>query len=251
MIQSLQRAFAILETVAGRGTGITMAEISREVGLHPSTAFHLLRTIVALGYLRQDETTRQYRLGSKVFQLAASVLTELQLAEIGEPILTEMANRTGETSHLAVFDRGEVVVVARAEGTSPLRLAERVGYPRPAHCTAIGKVLLAHQREADLRAFFASARLEPRTANTITSADRLEEELAKVRQQGHAVDDEEFAQGLRCLAAPVRSFTGQVVAAIGLSGPVWRVGPDRMALLLEVVTGAARRLSAELGHREE
>ncbi len=246
--QSLQRAFGVLESVARRGTGITMAEISRELSLHPSTAFHVLRSLVALGYLRQEPSSRQYRLGSKVFQLAASVLTELELSEIAGPVIAEMARVSGETSHLAVFDRGEVVVVAKADGSGPLRVAERVGYPRPAHCTAIGKVLLACQPEAEWRAFLASARLEPRTARTMTSRERLEAEIERVRAAGHAVDDEEFAEGLRCIAMPVRNFTGQVVAAIGLSGPVWRVSPERLPELVGVVGRAAERLSAELGH---
>lgn len=245
--QALQRAFGVLETVARRGTGITMAEISREMGLHPSTAFHVLRSLVALGYVRQDEASRQYRLGTKVFQLAASVFTELELAEIAAPVVTEMARVSGETSHLAVFDRGEVVVITKADGSGPLRVAERVGYPRPAHCTAIGKVLLAYLREADLTAFLAQARLEPRTPRTITSPAALEAEVARVRAHGYATDDEEFAEGLRCVAMPVRNFTGQVVAAIGLSGPVWRVNPGRLPQLVDVVRAGAERLSAELG----
>ncbi|HEY8369595.1 MAG TPA: IclR family transcriptional regulator [Thermodesulfobacteriota bacterium] len=245
----MQRAFAILEAVGRRGTGMTMSEIGRETSLHPSTAFHLVRSLVTLGYLRQVDGSRRYRLGSKVFQLASSVLTEVELSERALPFVTDIARASGETSHLAVLDGDEVVVIAKVDGQSPLRLAERVGYPRPLHCTAIGKVLLAHRREADRRAFLAEALLEARTARTITSRERLEAEIEAVRARGYAVDDEEFAQGLRCVAMPVRNFTGQVVAAIGLSGPVWRVSPERMPRLVELVGDAAARLSAELGYR--
>ncbi len=249
VIQSLQRGFTILEAVARRGSGLTMAEISRETSLHPSTAFHLVRSLVSLGYLRQIDGSRQYRLGSKIFQLASSVLTEIELSERALPFITDLARASGETSHLAALDRGEVVVIAKVDGQSPLRLAERVGYPRPLHCTAIGKALLAHQREADRQVLLAEASLEPRTARTITSRERLEAEIEAVRARGYAVDDEEFAQGLRCVAMPVRNFTGQVVAAIGLSGPVWRVSAERLPELVGLVGNAADRLSAELGHR--
>jgi DNA-binding IclR family transcriptional regulator len=129
-----------------------------------------------------------------------------------------------------------------------VRLTERVGYPRPAHCTAIGKVMLADLSAADLAEFVRSADLRPLTPKTITSASQLRQELERVRAQGYAVDDEEFAQGIRCLAAPVRNFSGQVAAAVGVSGPVWRVSLDRVAQLTEFVVQAGHRLSEGLGY---
>ncbi len=248
-IQSLQRGLGILETVARRDAGMGLGEVSREAGLHPSTTSHLLRTLVALGYLVQDEATRRYRVGPRVLQVAAATLGEGHLSETAGPLLAEMARATGETSHLAVFERGEVVVVNKIDGTGPVRLLERVGYPRPAHCTAIGKVLLAHLPPHDLAAYLAQTRLEAMTPKTITSPARLEAELERVRTRGHAVDDEEFARGIRCVAAPVRNFTGRVVAAVGVSGPIWRLSLARVARLTEVVRGSARRLSEQLGYR--
>ncbi len=248
VIQSLQRGLGILEIVAKNGTGVTMVEVSREIGLHTSTTFHLLRTLTALGYLVQDERTKQYHLGSKVFHLAASAWTEVQLFKIAKPFLVDMAQHTGETSHLAILERGEVIVIDKVDGSGPVRLTERVGYPRPAHCTAIGKALLAHLPDAELKAFMEAGDLRPFTPKSITAASILEQELERVRAQGCAVDDEEFAQGIRCLAAPVRNFTGQVVAAIGISGPVWRVSLDRVAELTDVVKSMGYRLSQQLGY---
>ena len=248
IIQSLQRGLGILEIIAKKQTGVTPAEISREIGLHASTTFHLLRTLTALGYVSQDPGTKQYYVGSKIFHLASSVSNEVQLLKMANPLLADMAQQTGETSHLAVFERGEVIVVGKIDGESPVGVTERVGYPRPAHCTAIGKVLLASLSDAEFQAFFSSADLRPSTPRTITSRLALEQELARVRTQGYAIDDEEFAQGLRCLAAPVRNFTGTVVAAIGISGPVWRVTLDRVARLTEFVRAASARLSHALGH---
>jgi len=250
-IQSLQRGLGILEIVAKNGTGVTMAEVSREIGLHTSTTFHLIRTLAALGYLVQDEGTKQYHLGSKVFHLAASAWTEVQLFKIAKPFLVDMAQHTGETSHLAILERGEVIVIDKVDGSGPVRLTERVGYPRPAHCTAIGKALLANLPEAEMKAFLEAGEFRPSTPKTITAGPILEQELARVRAQGYAVDDEEFAQGIRCLAAPVRNFTGQVVAAVGISGPVWRVSLDRVAQLTEFVKSIGHRLSQQLGHSDE
>ncbi len=248
IIQSLQRGLGILEIIAKKQTGVTTAEVSREIGLHTSTTFHLLRTLTTLGYLAQDQITKQYHVGSKIFHLASSVSNEVQLLKMANPLLVEMARQTGEASHLAIFERGEVIVVGKIDGGSPVGVTERVGYPRPAHCTAIGKVLLTSLSEAELKAFLSSADLRPMTPRTLTAPANLEQELLRVRTQGYAIDDEEFAQGLRCLAAPVRNFTGNVVAAIGISGPVWRVTLDRVAQLAEFVKAAGCQLSQELGH---
>ncbi len=251
MIQSLQRGLSILEMIGKKGASLSVAEVSRAVGLHPSTTFHLLRTLTTLGYLSQDEGTREYAIGTKLFQLAGSAWTEDRLIKIAASFLADLARQTEEASHLAIFEHGEVIVVDKVEGTSPVHISERIGYPRPAHCTAIGKALLAHLPKAELTAFLRTNELKAITPRSITSAPMLEEELKWVRDQGYAFDDEEFTQGIRCLAAPVSNFTGGVVASIGISGPVWRVSRDRIAQLTEAVKVAAYRLSRQLGYVAE
>ncbi len=248
MIQSLQRGLGILELVARNGTGVTMAEVSREVGLHTSTTFHLLRTLTNLGYLVQDETTKGYRLGSKVFGLASASCTEIQLLKLSGPLLAEMVQATGETSILAIFDHGEVTLINRVEGSSPVGLSERVGRLRPAHCSALGKVLLAHATDAEVRAYLDGHELTPFTPHTITKAPLLRQELARIRTRGYAFDDEEQALGIRCLAAPVQNFASQVVAGIGISAPVWRLSSERLPTLTEMVKATAQRFSLQLGY---
>ncbi len=248
MIQSLQRGLSILEIIGKSGGGLSMAEVSRTIGLHPSTTYHLLRTLTALGYLKQGEATRDYVIGSKLFQVAGSAWTEDQLIKISAPFLAEIVRQTGETSHLAIFEHDEVVVVDKVDGSSPVHVSERIGYPRPAHCTAIGKTLLAYLPEAELKTFLQKYELKAITPRSITSIPMLEQELKRVRDQGYAFDDEEFTQGIRCLAAPVRNFTGEVVASVGISGPVWRVSLDRVSQFTEAVKATAYRLSQQLGY---
>lgn len=252
IIQSLRRGVGILELIAKNknGAGLTMAEISRQIGLHISTTFHLVRTLTVLGYLVQDDTTREYRLGSKLFYLAASAYTETQLLKTATPLLTEITQQTGETSQLAILEQGEVIVIGKVHGGGPVQLSERAGNPRPAHSTAIGKVLLAYLPEAELKAFLDTAELKVSTPKTISSAPILHQELERVRRQGYAFDDEEFTQGIRCLAAPVRNFSGAVVAATGISGPVWRISLDRITELTDLVKAVAHRLSQNLGHAD-
>ncbi len=250
MIRSLQRGLAILEIIGKREQSASLADLSRELGLHPSTVFHLLKTLLALGFVAQTPGAKTYRLGPRVFQLASAATHEQALVDLAMPSLVELVRITGETSHLAIYDRGEVIVIAKLDGSGPLRLTERIGTPRPAHCTAIGKVLLAALTPAELSAHLAERRLARYTPRTITAAARLRAELRRVREQGYAVDDEEYSLGLRCLAAPVHNFAGKVVAALGLSAPAWRLGGRRLPGLAGTVRQQAARLSADLGHAE-
>ena len=247
MIQSLKRAFGILEFVARCGTAVSAAEISRNIGLHASTTHHLLQTLTSLGYLTQDEADRKYRVGAKAFQVAASAWNETRLVTFAAPVLDEIARQTGETSYLALFARGELVVVDKVEGGGPIHVTERVGAPRPAYCTAIGKILLTFFSENQLNVFLARNRLQALTPNTIVSAAQLRRELIRIRDQGYAVDNEEFMTGVRCVAAPLRNFTGNVVAAVAISGPAWQLTQDRVSDLAGYLKPVAHRLSQQLG----
>lgn len=250
MIRSLQRGLVILEIIGKREQSTSLADLSRELGLHPSTVFHLLKTLLALGYVAQTPGAKTYRLGPKIFQLASAATHEQALVDVAMPYLSDLIRATGETSHLAIYDRGEVVVIAKLDGGGPMRLTERIGTPRPAHCTAIGKVLLAALEPPDLRAHLSGRRLARFTPHTITVPARLRRELAQIRNRGLAVDDEEYSLGLRCLAAPVRDFAGKVVAALGLSAPAWRMDDARMAEMAETLRRQAAQLSRALGHGE-
>lgn len=247
-VQSLTRALALLEEVARQGSAAAMTDLSRAVGLHSSTAFHLLRTLVECGFLTQEAKSRKYRIGPRLLRVAASATSETSIAEIAAPLLAELATETGETTSLAVLERNTAVVVAKADSPSMVGVLERPGEGRPLHCTAIGKVLLAALPDGQIKAILAGGRLEAFTSRTITQKRQLAKELEQVRSQGYALDDEEFSAGLRCLAAPIRSFSGQVVAALCVAGPAWRISNGRLPELVAEVKAAAGRLSAELGH---
>ena len=142
-VQSLARAFSILEEVARSRDGISLAELSRKVGLHNSTTFHLVKTMVSLGYIRQIKDDKRYRIGRPLFALAANALDEIEMVSLAMPVLEDLSRDTGESGHFAVPMGDSVVVVARTAGPGAFQLIERVGVVRPAHCTALGKVILA------------------------------------------------------------------------------------------------------------
>ena len=248
-VQSLARAFSILEEVARSREGINLADLSRKVGLHNSTTFHLVRTMVSLGYIRQIKDDKRYRIGRPLFALAANALDEIEMVSLATPVLEDLSRETGESGHFAVPMGDSVVVIARTAGSGAFQLTERVGVVRPAHCTALGKVILAALKPDQLDGFLKRAELIPVTPGSITDAAALRKNLEEVRQSGIAYDDGEFNSEVRCIAVPVRDFTGQIVGAVGISGPIWRLNIQALQSRARAVQAAAQRLSAELGHK--
>jgi DNA-binding IclR family transcriptional regulator len=246
-VQSLGRAFAILEEVARHREGIGLADLSKKVGLHNSTAFHLAKTMVALGYIRQEKDTKRYRVGRPLFALAASSLDEIEMVNIATPVLEDLARETGESSHFAVRMGDAVVVIARTSGPGAFQLTDRVGVVRPAHCTALGKIILASLKPDQLERFLQRVELTPSTEKSITEIPALKRDIEEVRASGIAFDDGEFNIEVRCVAVAVKDFTGRVVGAIGISGPVWRLSLQALQSRAKILQAAADRLSADFG----
>jgi IclR family transcriptional regulator, KDG regulon repressor len=246
-VQSLGRAFAILEEVARHRDGIGLAELSKQVGLHNSTTFHLAKTMVSLGYVRQERDTKRYRVGRPLFALAASALDEIEMVNLATPIMEDLSRETGESSHFAVRMGDAVVVIARTSGPGAFQLTDRVGVVRPAHCTALGKIILAALRPDQLKRFLERVELKPSTKKSITEPSALLREIAEIRRSAIAFDDGEFNAEVRCVAVPVYNFTGDVIGALGISGPVWRMTDQVLQSRAKIVQAAATRLSNEFG----
>jgi IclR family KDG regulon transcriptional repressor len=246
-VQSLGRAFAILEEVARHREGIGLAELSKLVGLHNSTTFHLAKTMVSLGYLRQEKDSKRYRVGRPLFALAASALDEIEMVNVATPVLEELSRETSESSHFAVRMGDAVVVIARTSGPGAFQLTDRVGVVRPAHSTALGKIILASLRPDQLQRFLERADMKPSTKKSITDTAVLLREIAEIRRTGVAFDDGEFNPEVRCVAVPVTDFTGQVIGALGISGPIWRLSNQTLHNSALIVQAAANRLSREFG----
>ena len=249
-IQSLQRAAAILDAVAGSPEGIGVTDLSARVGLHPSTAFHLAKTLVNLGFLSQDAESKRYRLGSRLVVLAAGALDESLLLSLATPILERLSAETSYAAHLAVRSNHQIIVVARTAATGLLQLSYRVGATRPAHATAIGKMLLSAVPSDELARLLDRLPRPRLTDNTITDRQALLREIEKIRRQGVAYDDCELDVDVRCVAVAVQDFAGRCAGAMGLSGPAWRLTPKRMETVLRKLRIAAAELSRQLGYDE-
>lgn len=247
-VQSIVRAFAILELVARAPDGISLSELSRAVRLHSSTTFNLVRTMFNLGYLHQSDDNKRYRIGRPLFSLAANAIDDLLLVDTAKAVMEELSRVSGETGTFAVWSSGQVVAMARSSGAGAFQLSDRVGGVRPSHATATGKVLLAALPPEQFDAYLAGATLTRFTATTIVEARRLRVEVRKVKEEGIAIDHAEFHDDVCCIAMPVHDFSGKTVGAIGLSAPLWRMRDDERPAKAALLREAAHRLSEKLGY---
>lgn len=249
MVESADRVLRVLEAFAPNEKDVSLGELAERVRLPKSSVHRLLATLVGHGYVEREASTRRYRLGIRLFELGSAAIHERGLHNAAHPILEELSISTGETCHLAVLSGVEAVYVYKVDGPSSIVMSSRVGGRAPCHATSIGKVLAAWAGE-DLMRQLHGQPLPRYTARTLTTGTALEAELARVRSQGYAVDLEEFQDGLRCIAAPVREHSGRVVAALGIAGPRRRFDERQMRRLAGTVVRAAAALSRNLGHLE-
>ena len=247
LIGSVVRALRILDVVAAHPRGLTPKAISLKLDLHLSTCYHLLNTLAASGFLVRRLDTQTYVLGSKIAYLNSGFLQALEVLPVLRAHVQTLHDTTGETAYLGQW-QDDVVISAIVEGMQPVRVQSLyVGYRGNAHAMALGKVLLAHLPLPQQARFFAQQALPACTPATITDAAMLQQELSDVRRTGYAVDVEEFAAELCCIAAPVVDCMGEAQAAIALSVPRSRY--DRAAdRFIAAVTDAAQRASAALGN---
>ncbi len=245
LVQSVDRAVAAMEILARDGwVGVT--EISRELDIHKSTVFRLLATLERRGVVEQHAETQKYRLGFAVLRFASSVRSSLDLVRAGRPTCDRLSREIDETVNLAVLEECDVVYIHQVNLSSSRVSADWLGSHTPAHCSATGKVLLAHlpDRQAD---GFLRAPLQRYTSATITDPDRLRAELRDVRHAGYAAATEELEEGLNAVAAPVRGPDGTVVACVSVSGPSYRLEVEHLPEVATAVIAAAAEISRRLG----
>jgi IclR family transcriptional regulator, KDG regulon repressor len=250
-IQSLVRAFTILETIAGHPSGIGLSDLSGKVGLHNSTVYHLVKTMVSMGYVAQAEDSRYFSIGGRFFHLASSALNETRLLNIVNPYVRRLARETETTCQFAVRSGDRAAVLVKGEGGDIFHSAEQVGASRPSHCTSHGKIILSGASDEELDEFLRTHKLDRMTPHTIIGPDQLRAEIELIRKRGIAYDDAEFHPELRCVAAPVRDFAGRVIGSLGIAGPIWRLSLQALEAKAQAVRKAADALSRELGYSDK
>jgi IclR family transcriptional regulator, pca regulon regulatory protein len=249
--QSLERGLAILSAFRPDRPTLGISELARELGLTRSTTHRYVATLASLRYLEQEASTRRYRLGPRVLDLGFSVLGSLELREIAGPYLRQLTDATGLTSNLAIRDDADVILIDRVLGQlgryHHLEFSLRVGSRLPFYCSATGKALMAYLPRPDLDRLLERMEFVQRGPRTVTDKNSLLRELEKVRRTNIATNDEELDSALRSIAAPVRSRSGQAVAAVVVAIP-W--SPTAMNELVTrfgpAVQAAAGKIAAQV-----
>jgi len=240
-VQSVDRALTILEILAQRGeSGVT--EIAADLGVHKSTASRLMTALLNRGLVDQVSDRGRYRLGLGLVRLAGSVTSSLDAVSGSRAVTKALATQVGETVNIAVLDNNRVLYVDQVIGPSMVSMRSWLGHSVPTHCTASGKVLTAWLDEAD-RVSARPSTWQALAANTITSGDALEKELARVRELGFAVANQEMEPDFMAVAAPIRDEHDEVTAALVISGPASRIKPEDFASLGQIVKQSASKLS--------
>ncbi|HEX4762905.1 MAG TPA: IclR family transcriptional regulator [Usitatibacter sp.] len=224
-----------------------ISALASRLGLAKSTVHRLATTLVEYDILEQNRETGKYRLGLALFELGTLVRRKMDTASESRAQMYSLAEMTGETVQLAVFDHLSVLYIRILESRQAVRMSTIAGSRAPAHCTSVGKVLLAHQ-PPELVKQVTEQGLKRFTTSTIVDPAALTEELAAIRSKGYAIDDEEIEVGLRCVAAPIRNHTGRVIAAISVAAPVQRMTKKNVQTTAPTVVAAADAISRRLGY---
>jgi DNA-binding IclR family transcriptional regulator len=247
-LSSVATAIALLKAFSEDEVDIGVSTLARRLSIAKSTVHRLATTLVAEGMLEQNPENGKYRLGIALFGLGALVRRRMDVSTEAKPYLFDLRETTGETVHLAILDRAEIMYVYNLESMQAIRMRSDIGVRKPAYCTAEGLTILAFQPAAITDEIVARG-LKPRTPKTNTDPEAFRRALAGVRERGYAVEDEESEAGMRSLAAPVRNGAGEVVAAVGLAGPVQRLPDEALASFVPHVLKTADAISVRLGYR--
>jgi DNA-binding IclR family transcriptional regulator len=246
-LSSVANAIRLTKTFSEQESEMGISALATKLGLAKSTVHRLATTLVEYDILEQNRESGKYRLGLALFELGTLVRRKMDAASGSQEQIHALADATGETVQLAILDHSSVLYIRIRESRQAVRMSTGLGSRAPAHCTSVGKALLAFQPPEVVQQVIEGG-LKRYTENTITDPDALRTELATVRSRGYAIDDEEIEVGLRCVAAPIRDHTGHVAAAISVAAPVQRMTKKTVQTTIPTVVAAAEAISRRLGY---
>ncbi len=249
-VQSIQRAAAILRSFTEAEPELSVTELSRRLNLHKSTVSRILATLQQEGMVGRNPETGRYRLGLGLISLAGVALGRLDVRGVSQPYLIDLVEITQETINVSVLDGDECVNIEREASPQPIRYVGWIGRRTPLHCTASGKVLLAHMRPDERRSLLPDP-LPRFTRKTVADYETLERSLAKILVDGYAIVHEEYEEGFSAIAAPIFNHLGQVAATVSISGPTYRMGPEKIRTFISPLLATTHAISQEMGYAAE
>ena len=249
IIQALDRAMQIIDLFDEYTTELKITEISSKMNLHKSTVHSLLKTLMKHDYIAQDHDSGKYKLGLKFVEKGQLLLQGLDIRTVAKPFLTELSLHTGQTTHLVILSGNEGVYIDKIEGEKAAIRYSYLGRKVPLHCSAVGKVLTAFQTDELRKRLLTNYSFTAHTPHTITEGHVFNKALIAVQERGFAIDDEENEPGVRCVAAPVFDYSGQIAAAISISTLVSGVSDEQLVEYSSLVCEAASAVSRKLGYK--
>jgi IclR family KDG regulon transcriptional repressor len=247
IIQSVSHALDVLEQFTGEPDELGVTELSKRLKLHKNNVFRLLATLEARGYIEQNKSSENYRLGIRCLRLGQRFVNQMGLLRQARPVMSQIAKASRETSFLAVLRNGTIVPLDAVEAEQPVRLVSRIGDSLPLHCTAVGKMHLAFADD-ELRNSLPDT-LQKFTDKTTVDRSALFQQLKKIGENGYAVDLGEHIEDVRSVAVPVRDYTRAVVGGLAVAGPAYRLTQERLDKeVVPLMLKAGRELSTRLGY---
>jgi IclR family pca regulon transcriptional regulator len=248
-VETLLRGLDILILFTRETPSLTLTEITHRTGLNKATVFRFVATLEQAGYLVRDPETKRYTPGLKVLQLGFAAISSLELRQVARPFLEELSQRVGETVSLSILDGTEIIYVDRVRNRQIVGVVLGLGSRLPAHCTSMGKAMLANLEHVELEDRLGQAALRPCTPKSLVDSGTLNSELEKIRQQGYAINDEELEIGLRAVAAPIWDSSNKVCGAINVTGSAAMISSKRLIHdLAPEVMKTASGISLALGY---
>jgi IclR family KDG regulon transcriptional repressor len=245
-VRAVERALQILNCFNDGHPERGISEIAQAVDLHKSTTHRIVTTLLNYGFLERTEDEQRYRLGLELAALGVMVIRRVDARQEALPYMADLVEEWDETCDLSIFDQNQVFYIEVLQGNHALTIAANVGQRLPAHCTASGKLFLAHRSTNELNSYFQKP-LRKYTEKTITSPDALRQQLESIRQQGYSLDDEELELGIRAVAAPIRDIGGEIIAAVSIPGPINRMTPERIKTITASLVDKAQIVSRRMG----
>lgn len=250
MIKSLDRGLQILGIIAeNESTSVT--ELAELLDVNKSTVSRLIDTLMQHDMIQVEKQTGKYCLGFRILHLSESLKRNLNVIAIAHPVLSQLCKKLNESVHLCAFNNNAVYVVDQVRSDKKYSLSATVGMIEPLHCSSVGKCILAFKSPHKVMEMLEKNEFVKYTPNTITQADKLMDELEVIRSQGYAIDNEELAIGVRCIAVPIYNYQGYVRYSLGISGPCNNMTKELIDKYVKEMTGSANQISRSIGYRSK
>lgn len=248
-VQSIDRAVAILECFNEEKKELRLSEISEKLGLNKSTAHGIITTLKHHGFISQDEETQKYKLGIRFIEFGDLVTNSLNIRNAALPVIDEVCCKIEETVHVATLDGLDIVWIEKQECTKSIKTSTKIGARLPAYTTADGKIILCYQDKDKIKNYLPK-KIPKFTSNTITGKVEFIKKLEEARKNGYLIDNEEFVEGIKCVAAPIFDYEGNARFSLSTTGPAFRMTDEKIEELIVIIKEAANEISRRIGYKE-